>query len=118
MKIIMKGYILPIAFSGLLIFCVIAYFINENHSIGIIINHTGGLSIIGLFACLLAYIARKKGYSYRKIFIFALIIPVVVGLIAFVFFWIKSDIRYCGGGFSLLACLIIPIVILLLKKRP
>ena len=108
---------LAFIFLGLLAISIIAYFLLRNHWAIIITNHVGGLGIIGLFACLTAYIAKRKAYNYTKAFKLSFFLPIILGLITAIIFSLGKDFIYCGGGVSLLVSLIIPIVYLLINKK-
>ena len=108
---------IPLLFLGMLIISVAVYFVFSVRWINIITNHLGGLGITGLFACLSGFIAKKKGYNYRRLFLVALIIPIFLGVVALVAVYFSSGFLYCGGGVILAASLVILIIYSFLKKK-
>ncbi len=104
-------------FLGLLAISVFSYFLVQNHWSLIITNHLGGLGIIGLLAILTKYLAKRKGYNYRKAFAISFFLPIIVGLIAVIIISLVVNYLYCGGGFSLLISLLITLGYLIIKRR-
>lgn len=108
---------LPLFFLGLLLISVIAYFASRHLWIHLIFAHLGGTSIVGLFACLAASMARKKNYSYRNAFLASLILPVVAGFIVVLVLFPPDPTLACGGSATLIVALLIVIVYSFLKKK-
>ncbi len=104
-------------FTATLVIGIIGLLIFGHTNTGHIFAHVGGLGIIGLLASLTGIVARKKNYNYRKIFLLAFFLPIILGLIVVVIVFITNGIVYCGGGVSLAVAVIILISILLIRRR-
>ncbi len=104
---------MPVFFLVLLIISIVGYFSLEDHWMEYVFAHSGGLSIVGLFACLAGTIARKKGYGYRKAFYLAFLLPIIVGVLV-VFL---SPSVACGGSISLGIALITVVLYSLVRQR-
>jgi len=108
---------LPFIFLGFLAISIIGYFLLSNHWTIIITNHLGGLGIIGLLAYLTGFIAKRKGYNYKKVLRLSFFLPIILGFIAVIIISMRVNFFYCGGGVSLLTSLLIIMAYLLVKKR-
>ncbi|MFC1724613.1 hypothetical protein ACFL4T_03230 [candidate division KSB1 bacterium] len=111
------GSRMPLLFLGMLIISIAGNFVFRDHWVEVIINHLGGLSIVGLFACLAGFIAKKKGNDYSKAFLLGFFLPIVLGIVAFSLAFFSADMIYCGGGVVLAASLLIVIIYSFTKKR-
>jgi hypothetical protein len=85
-----------------------------------VLYHIGGLGAVGLLACTSAAIARKKGYSYWRAWLLAMLLPVFSGLIAAYF--VPPGVKEnrpaaCGGSVSLALGLIIIAVWAFMRRR-
>jgi len=114
---ITPGRRLPFLFLGLVIIGIIAHFVFNNHWIHISGYHVGALGVTGLFAYLTAYIANRKAYNFRKVFLLTFLLPIVLGIIISIIASLQVDFFYCGGGVVLAASVILVIIYSLLKKR-
>ena len=108
---------LALLFLALLILCVIATFTFEDRLIKAVANHLGGLAIVGLLACLTAYIACKKGRNQRRAFVLGILLPVISGAVAALLAYLLTGLVYCGGGVVLVAALIIIVVYACLRRK-
>ncbi len=109
---------IPLLFLGMLIISIIVrYFASGIHWAEVVFNHLFGLSIVGLFACLAGFIAKKKGRNYRKAFLLGFFVPIILGVTAFFLALFLTDMIYCGGGVILLASLLIVIFYSFTRKR-
>jgi len=91
----------PKLFLGLLIISIIGYILLRDFRVGFVFAHLGGLSIVGLFACLAGAIARKKNHSYWKAFLLGLFLPIISGLVAVLVIFPPNPGLACGGSASL-----------------
>jgi hypothetical protein len=82
---------------------IISHFVFEGRWPEVIINHFGGLAVVGLLACLASFIAKKKGRDYRRAFVLSSVLPVVLGIGVVVLAYFLADVVYCGGGVILAA---------------
>lgn len=103
-------------FTVILVIGIIGFLIFGHTTTGHIFAHVGGLGIVGLLAGLSGFIARKKNYNYRKIFLLAFLLPIILGLIVVGIVYLAKGIVYCGGGVSLGVAVIFLITILLFRK--
>ena len=108
---------IPLIFLGILIISIISHLIFNYHWAEIIFNHLAGLGIVGLMACLAAFIAKKKAQNYRKAFLITFFLPIILGVIAVVLVFYLTGFKYCGGGVILAAGIVIVIYYSLVKKR-
>jgi len=108
---------LPFVFLGFLVISIIGHFLLNDHWTIIITNHLGGLGIIGLFAYLTGFIAKRKNYNYWKVIRISILLPIIIGLIAVIIVSLRINFIYCGGGFSLLTSLILVIIYSIIKKK-
>ncbi len=108
---------LSLVFLAVLIICTIGTFTLEGRLVKAVVNHIGALAIVGLFACLTAYIAYKKGRDQSRAFAIALFLPVILGAVAVLLVFLSTGHLYCGGGVVLLAIPIIIIVYACLRKK-
>ena len=108
---------MPLLFLGMLIISIVGFFAFEGRWMTIIINHLGGLSIVGLFACLTGFIAKKKGKDHRKAFFIGVLLPIFLGIAVFILVFFSTDMIYCGGGIVLLTSLLIIIAYSFTKKE-
>jgi peptidoglycan/LPS O-acetylase OafA/YrhL len=97
---------LPLIFLGMLTMSIISHFVFEGRWAEIIINHFGGLAVVGLLACVASFIAKKRDRDYRKAFVLSSVLPVVLGVGAVVLVYSRTGVVYCGGGVVLAAALI------------
>jgi hypothetical protein len=85
-----------------------------------VLYHIGGLGAVALFACASAAIAAKNGYRYWMVWLTALLLPVILGLIA-AYLLPPGDEGMrpaaCGGSVSLGAGLILIIVWSVIGRR-
>jgi hypothetical protein len=100
-------------FLGLLVIGVIGCFALRSLWMGSIFAHVGGVGIIGILSSLTGIIAKKKGYSYWKVFLIGLILPVCLGVIAVLLIEPIS----CGGSPSMGVALLLVIICSLIKRR-
>jgi len=82
-----------------------------------IANHVGGLGVVGLLACLTAYIAGKKGRDPLKAFLWSSLLPIALGVVAVVVVSMRTGFVYCGGGVILLAAVLFIVGYSCLAKR-
>ena len=108
---------LALVFLTLLIICTIGTFTLEGRLIKAVVNHLGGLAIVGLFACLTAYVAYKKGRDQRKALVIGLLLPIILGAVTVLLVYLSTGHVYCGGGVVLLASPIIIIIYACLRKK-
>lgn len=108
---------LALLFVVLLIICAIATLVFEERLVEAVANHLGALAIVGLLACLTAYIAYKKGRDQRRAFILSMLLPVILGAIAVGLVFLSTELVYCGGGVVLLASLIIIAVYACMRRK-
>lgn len=108
---------LPLLFTGILMASVIGYLTMRQLWIGFIFAHLGGLSIVGLFACLAGVLARRKNYSYRKAFFIGLCLPVILGFAGVLVIFPPNPDLACGGSASLGASLLIVLFYAALRKK-
>lgn len=111
-NIIMGGGILFL-FLGLFVIGAVGYIAMHNPSMDLVFAHLGGLGIIGFLGDLTGIIAKKKGYSYWKVFGFGLFLPICVGVITV----LMSEPFSCGGSPSLGAALLILVIYSFVKRR-
>ena len=114
---ISRKKVLLVIFTGCLLISVLGHFVIDNHSIIIITNHLGGLGIIGLFAYLTRFIAKRKGYNYIKAFKLSFFLPIIIGFLAAIIISFKIHFFYCGGGVSLLISFLLVIIVLIMKRK-
>lgn len=107
----------PLLFLGLLITSIIGSFAFENHTAEVVVNHLGGLGVVGLLACLAAYIAKKKGRDYTTALAIGILPPVALGAVAVVLVYFLADTVYCGGGVILAAAIAVIIGYSCLKRK-
>jgi hypothetical protein len=80
--------------------------------------HIGAMGVMGLFGCLVGYLANKKQRDYWTAFLLGSILPIVLGLLAVLYFYIKQDgVLYCGGSVSLLVALLVVLSYLIVRKK-
>jgi hypothetical protein len=107
---------MPLLFLGMVIISIFGYFEFGGHWMEIITNHLGGLGVIGLFACLSGFIAKKKGHNYQKVFLLSFILPIILGFdVSFILFFL-ADMECCGGG-VVLATSLLAIIYSSIKPR-
>jgi hypothetical protein len=107
----------PLLFLGMLVMSIIGSYAVEVHWGEIVVNHLGGLGVVGLLACLAAYIAKKKGRDHRRAFWLGILPPVVLGAVTVILVYFLADTVYCGGGVILAAAIAIIIGYACLKKK-
>jgi hypothetical protein len=100
-------------FLGLLVVGGTGYFALRDLGLDSLFAHVGGLGIIGLFAALTGFIARKKGYGYRDAFLLGFGLPILLGVISV----LLVDAMSCGGSVSLGVALLVVIIYSLAKRR-
>jgi FtsH-binding integral membrane protein len=109
----------PLIFLGMLVASVIGYFVTEGAPLWrFISNHMGGLAIVGLLACLAAFIAKKKRRNYKRAFALTVVVPVILGGVSVVLAYAMAGFVYCGGGVILAAALVMITVFSCLRKKP
>jgi hypothetical protein len=83
-----------------------------------LVAHIGALGVMGLFGCLVGYLANKKQRGYWTAFLLGSLLPIILGLIAVIVFYVKQDgVLYCGGSVSLLVALLVVLSYLVVKKK-
>jgi hypothetical protein len=108
---------IPLLFLGMLILGTIGSFAVDDHWVEVVANHLGGLGVVGLLACLAAYIARKRGRNHRRAFVLGILPPIALGVIAVILVMTLTEHVYCGGGVILAAALAVVIGYTCLKKK-
>jgi hypothetical protein len=103
-------------FLGLLFIGFLGYFALQNLWVRYIFAHIGGLGIIGLFGCWAGSVAKKKGYSYWKAFLFGFVFPVILGVFS-VFLVRTLGGRGCGGIISIVAAILVVICYYFAKQK-
>ena len=112
------GTSILLLFLGLLVVGTAGYFMNRGLLVGYISAHIAALGVIGLLGIAAGHLARRKGYHYWKAFLFALSLPILLGLLAvFAFYFLKGSIN-CGGSVSLAVALVILLGCFLAKRKP
>ena len=87
---------------------------------GYVLFHLGGLGSLGLLASGVGCIARKKGYGYWRVFLFAFSSSVLLGTAgAFLVPPVGAEGRpaACGGSVSLLVAVVFIVVWAIKRKR-
>ena len=107
----------PLLFLGLLVTAIIGSFAVEVRWGEIVVNHLGGLGVVGLLACLAAYIAKKKGRDYRTALAVGILPPVALGAVVVLLVYFLADTVYCGGGVILTAAIAVIIGYSCLKRK-
>lgn len=108
---------IPLLFLGMLIVSIVGSLAVEQYWMEVVLNHMGGLGVVGLLACLAAYIAKKKGRDHRRAFVLGILPPVVLGAVAVFLVYVLADTVYCGGGVILAAAIAVIVSYSCLKKR-
>lgn len=101
------GQRLPLVFLGMLIVGTIVTFVFDVRWVEAVANHLGARGIVGLLACLAAYIARKKGRDPRKAFALGSLLPIALGVITVILVYFGTNVVYCGGGVVLASALLV-----------
>ena len=107
----------PLLFLGLLVTSIIGSFAFENHAVEVVVNHLGGVGVVGLLACLAAYIAKRKGRDYTTALVVGILPPVILGAVAVLLVYFLADTVYCGGGVILAAAIAVIIGYSCLKRK-
>lgn len=97
---------LPLALLGMAIVGTVVTLVSDVRWVEAIANHLGGLGIVGLLACLAAYIAGKKGRDPLKAFLWSSLLPIALGVVAVVLVYVGTGFVYCGGGVILLSAVL------------
>jgi hypothetical protein len=99
----------------LLVLGGVGYFALNPNWMGRVVAHAGALGLVGLLGSAAAVIAKKRGYPYGKVLAYGILLPIVLGLLAVMFFYLRQHVFYCGGvvvlGVSLLlivGCSLLP----------
>jgi len=102
-----------------LVLGIIGYFlINRDYWIFYLFAHLGAFGVMGLFGCLVGFLAKRKNRRYWTAFVLGSLLPIFLGLLAVLLFYVKQDGNlYCGGAVSLLVAILVAISYLLLKKK-
>jgi hypothetical protein len=108
---------IPLLFLGMLIMSIIGSLAVDDHWVEVVFNHLGGLGVVGLLACLAAYIAHKKGRDPRRAFVLGILPPIVLGAVVVFLVFILADVVYCGGGVILAAAITVIIGYSCIKKK-
>lgn len=87
----------------------IGYFlINRDYWLFYLFAHLGAFGIMGIFGCLAGFLAKKKKRGYWTAFMLGSLLPIVLGILAVLFFYVKQDGKlYCGGAVSLLIAILV-----------
>ena len=116
----LKDTKLLLLFLGLLIVGIAGFFTFRNTITGLISAHLGALGLIGIFACIAGFIARKKGLNYWRAIAITIVSPIVMGFVfvlAIYFFGKESQQLICGGSVSLAIAILICISYLFAKTK-
>lgn len=108
---------LPLLFLGLLIVGTAGTLLSDARGVEAVANHLGGLGVVGLLACLAAYIAGKKGRDPRRAFLMGSVLPIALGFVATILVYFTTRFVYCGGGVILLSAILVIIGYSCLRKR-
>jgi lipopolysaccharide export LptBFGC system permease protein LptF len=108
---------LPAIFLGLVVVGAAGSFIFDDRRVEAVANHLAGLGIVGLLACLAAYVARKKGRDPGTAFLLGSLLPIALGLVAVVIVYLTTRFVYCGGGVILLSSLLVIIGYSCMRKK-
>lgn len=112
-----SGSRLPLVFFGMLVVGTAVTLASDVRWVEAVANHVGGLGVVGLLACLAAYIAKKKGRDARAAFLLAGLLPIALGIVAVVLVYVTTGFVYCGGGVILLSAMIVIVGYCCLWKR-
>lgn len=85
-----------------------------------ILYHIGGFGALSLLACVVGFIARKKGYAFWPALSIALSVSILLGVVAAYLVPPAEDgVRpaVCGGSASLVVALIFIIVWTFVKRK-
>jgi hypothetical protein len=107
-------------FLGLLSISFVGYFALRTHWIGFIFGHLAALSIMGFYGCLVAAIAKKKGYRYGRAFQLGFLLPIILGVISAFLFAPSGETSLpltCGGWVSLATGIIIVLFYSLVRNK-
>lgn len=102
---------------GLIVFGFAGFFAFHDFGTHYFFAHIGGLGIIGHIGCWAGIIARNKGYSYWKAFLWGFIFPTFIGIVSVLFVHALGE-RGCGGIVSIIAAIFIVIYYLFTRKKP
>ena len=101
------------------IISILSYFlISRDFWMFYLFAHLGAFGVMGLFGCLAGNLANKKQRGYWTAFLLGSLLPIILGLIAVIIFYVKQDgVLYCGGSVSLLVALLVVLSYLIVKKK-
>lgn len=111
-----SGSRLPLVFLGMLIVGTAGRLTLDGRWVEAVANHLAGLGVVGLLACLAAYIAKKKRRDPRTAFLWGSLLPIVLGIIAVIVVHFTTGYVYCGGGVILAASLLVIVVYACVRK--
>ena len=104
---------------GLLIIGCIGYFSSPRGLlIFYVFAHLGALGLLGLFGSAAGVLARKKLRGYWTAFLLGSLLPIILGIVAVLAFWLGEEGHlYCGGSVSLAVATLVAVFYLLAKKK-
>ncbi len=107
-----------ISLSCLLVGSVGYFLLSRDVWIFYLFAHLGALGVMGLSGVAAGVLARKKHRGYWTAFSLGFLLPIILGIVAVLIFWLGEDGKlYCGGSVSLVVAILVIVFYLLAKKK-
>ena len=101
----------------LLVLGGVAYLAVRQYWIGPILAHAGAFGLLIILSGVIALIAKKKGYGYGRVLFYGMVLPMLIGLLAVLFFYLRQGVVYCGGSVVLGVSILLIIFTALLPRK-